>query len=87
MFDYEILRNRWVILVLFIGIALVLWVCLMYIDLWKPRKMKDDSPDEPETGYLGTWEGIPWTIKVISVVIILAMGYYTVELFIHPENW
>ncbi len=87
MFDYEILRNRQVILVLCSGIALVLFTCLFYIDIWKPRKLKDDKPDESDTRYLSTWEGIPWTIKVISAVISLAMVLYTIDLFIHPVNW
>ncbi|HEX2934794.1 MAG TPA: hypothetical protein VHO72_05525 [Bacteroidales bacterium] len=87
MFDYEILRNQRAILVLFSGVAIVLFVIIIYTDLWKPRKMKDNNPQEPDTRYLSTWEGIPWTIKVISVVIALAMALYTIQLFIHPTNW
>jgi heme/copper-type cytochrome/quinol oxidase subunit 2 len=87
MNEYEIFRNREVILVLFGGVALVLYVTLFYIDLWKPRKMKEDVPDETETRYLPVWEGIPWTIKVIVVVIMLAMSGYTIYLFIEPSNW
>lgn len=87
MFDYEILRNQRAILVLFSGVAIVIFVIIIYIDLWKPRKMNDNNPDEPATRYLSTWEGIPWSIKVISVVIALAMALYTINLFIHPTNW
>lgn len=87
MFDYEIFRNQRVILVLFTSVALVLLTSLFYIDMWKPRKLKEETPDEPDTRYLSTWEGIPWSVKVITVVLILAMGLYTIDLFIHPQNW
>lgn len=83
----EVFRNREVIIALFTGIALVLYVVLFYVDLWKPRKMKESEPDEPETRYLSVWEGIPWTIKVIMVVIVLAMIMYTIYLFINPPIW
>jgi heme/copper-type cytochrome/quinol oxidase subunit 2 len=87
MFDYELLRNRWVLLILFTGIAFILFVILYFMDLWKPRKMKEDKPDEFDTAYLTTMEGIPSTIKVIIVAITLFMAYYLVTIFLKPQSW
>ena len=87
MMEHELFYNREVVIVLFAGIALVLLVALFYVDLWKPRKMKEDIPEETETRYLSVWEGIPWTIKVIMMVIVFAMTSYTVYLFVNPPNW
>lgn len=83
----EVFRNREVIIALFAGIALVLYMALFYIDLWKPRKMKENEPDEPDARYLSVWEGIPWTIKVIVVIIVLAMAMYIIYLFVNPPVW
>jgi heme/copper-type cytochrome/quinol oxidase subunit 2 len=87
MMEHELFYNREVIIVLFAGIALVLLVALFYIDLWKPRKTKEDTPEETEVRYLSVWEGIPWMIKVIMMVIVFAMTSYTVYLFFYPPNW
>ncbi len=87
MISYEAFREREVIIVLAVGIAIVLYIILFYVDLWKPRKLKEGQPSETETRYLSVWEGIPWTIRVIAVIIVLSMAAYTVYLFTHPMNW
>lgn len=84
MDKHELFRNREVIIMLFSGFALVLLVVLFYIDLWKPRKMKGD---EPEINYLSVSEGIPWSVRVIAIVIVMAMTSYIVYLFMYPPNW
>lgn len=87
MMKEQVFYNREVLIVLFAGVALILFVVLLYLDIWKPRKMKEDNPEEPESRYLSTWEGIPWSIRVITAAIIFAMSAYTIYLFIHPVNW
>jgi hypothetical protein len=84
MFRYDVLREQWLIGVLFIGTALVLYVALYYYDLRKPRKLKDGVP---VLHYLSTWEGIPWSIKVTAFIFSISMLIYIVNLFINPRAW
>ncbi len=87
MYKLELFRNREAILTLCIALSIALYAGLLYIDLWKPRKETEDAPGQPKTGFLSVLEGIPWSLKVMIVVLILAMGSYVLYLFSHPINW
>jgi len=84
MFRYDTLREQWLIAVLFVGVALVLYLALYFYDLRKPRRMKDGVP---ELHYLSTWEGIPWSIKVTAFLFFLSMTVYIINLFANPRSW
>lgn len=83
----EILKHQWVIITLFGGVAFVLFFFLYYIDLWKPRKMKESNPEEYETDYLSANEAIPWIIKVLILVVVIFMIIYTIIAIYQPKNW
>ncbi len=86
MFQYEILRNRWVILMLFTGLVLLLIIALFFLDYFTPRKVSEEKPDEYET-HLSAWEGIPWGLKaVIGIILIFAVSY-SIYAIIHPNSW
>lgn len=87
MFGYEILRNRWAILALFIGAALVLLSVLFFLDYRMPRKKKADKPDEYEENHLSAWEGIPWSIKVLIFIIAVYGISYSIYSVINPNSW
>lgn len=83
----DLLKNQLVIITLFGGTALVLYFMLYYIDLWRPRKKKEQKPDEYETNYLSANEAIPWSIKIIILVVVVFMIYYTIFGINNPQNW
>jgi heme/copper-type cytochrome/quinol oxidase subunit 2 len=87
MIKEELFHNREVYVMLLAGVALILYMLLIFVDLWKPRKMKENAPEEPESRYLSVWEGIPWSVRVVTAVIVFAMGAYTVYMFVHPVKW
>lgn len=87
MFGYEILRNKWALIVLFGGAALVFYAILYLWDYYKERKMSETKPDEYETEYMTAWQAIPWTIKV-TVTVIVAFGIiYSIHALIYPNSW
>ncbi len=87
MFRYDTLREQWLITALFMGLALVLYFIVFYIDLETPRKKKAEKPDEYETGYLSVWKGIPWSVKIASTIIMIFMIIYMVQHIINPNSW
>ena len=72
---------------MFIGLALVLYFIVFYLDLERPRKKKAGKPDEFETNYLSIWQGIPWSLKIAATVIVIFMVIYLVYHIIHPNSW
>lgn len=87
MFRYDTLREQWFIAAMFIGVALVLYFLIFYLDLERPRKRKQDKPEEYETNYLSIMQGIPWSVKITTVVIMIFMFIYLVQHIIHPNSW
>jgi len=83
----DLLKNQLVIITLFGGTALVLYFIIYYIDLWRPRKKKEQNPEEYETNYLSANEAIPWSIKIIILVVVVFMIYYTIFGINNPQNW
>ena len=83
----DLLKNQLVIITLFGGTALVLYFMIYYIDLWRPRKKKEEKLDEYETNYLSANEAIPWAIKIIILVVVVFMIYYTIFGINNPQNW
>lgn len=72
---------------MFIGVALVLYFLIFYLDLERPRKKKRGKPEEFETNYLSAWEAIPWSVKITTVVIMIFMVIYLIQHIIHPNSW
>ncbi len=83
----DLFKNQLVIITLFGGAAVVLYFILYYIDLWRPRKKKEQNPEEYETNYLSANEAIPWSIKIIILVVVVFMIYYTIFGINNPQNW
>ena len=86
MFRYELLRNEWIILVLFAGTAMVFYLVLFYLDFWKPRE-KDEKSGEYRENYLSVFEGIPWALKVTIFLIVVIMTTYAIIRVIDPKSW
>ncbi len=87
MFGYEILRNKWVILMLFGGLALLFYVLVFYNDYHKSRKKRSDDPEKFETEYMGAWEAIPWSIKVTVAGIVIFALVYSIHAIIYPNSF
>ncbi len=87
MFGYEILRDKWVILMMLGGLALLIYVVVHYNDYHKPRKTKEGEPGEYETEYMGSWEAIPWSVKVTIAAILIFAVVYSVHAIIHPNSF
>jgi heme/copper-type cytochrome/quinol oxidase subunit 2 len=87
MFRYDTLREEWLIAAMFIGLAVVLYFLVFYIDLGRPRKRKQDNPEEYETNYLTAWQGIPWSVKIAAPLIMIFMVIYIIQHIIHPNSW
>jgi len=86
MYDYEVLRNQWIIFALLGGIVFVLFIIIGYLDLWKPRKRKTNS-DETDTEYMGAIESIPWILKVMFIGSFVFIVLYIIFRIINPPNW
>lgn len=87
MFRYDTLREQWLIVVLFMGVALVLLLIVFYIDLETLRRRKKDKPEEYETHYLSVWRGIPWSVKITATAIMIFMIIFLIEHMMHPNSW
>lgn len=87
MFRYDTLREEWLIAAMLIGLAAVLYFIVFYFDLERPRKRKQENPEEFETNYLSVWQGIPWSVKIAAPVIIIFMVIYIIIHIIHPNSW
>ncbi len=89
MFEYEFLRNQWVFVIVFGGLAAVFYVVLHYYDYLRPRKRKKKirQPDEYETNYMSVWQGIPWAIKVTITLIFVFAVIYSIHAVLHPNSW
>jgi len=86
MFRYELLRNEWVLLILFGGTALVFYVVLYYFDFWQPRP-RDEATGKHKLKFLSAFEGIPWSIKIIIFLIVVIMTTYAIVRIIYPKSW
>lgn len=88
MFGYELLREQWVILVLFIAACLIAFTALIYHELWKPRKKKKVGEEEVyETQYLSTWKGIPTSIKITIFLLLIYLVTYSTYAILNPNSW
>ena len=83
----DLLKHQWVIITLFGGAAAALYFILYYIDLWRPRKTRDDDPEAHDTNYMSANQAIPWSIKMIILVVVVFMILYTLVMFNNPKNW
>jgi hypothetical protein len=75
MFRYDDLREQWLIVALFVGVAMIFYLLLFYIDLSLPRKKKPGS-DEYQLHYLSWYKAIPWVIWVTAIGIMFFMFIY-----------
>ena len=87
MFRYDTLREQWLIITLFFGLAFVLFYIIISNDINRPREKKKDKPDEFRTEYLSVWQGIPWSVKIVVVVLFISMLTYQIVHIIHPNSW
>ncbi len=83
----DLLKHQWIILTLLGGTAAVLYFILYYIDLWKPRKTRESDPETYETNTMSANEAIPWSIKMIILVVVVFMAIYTMVMINNPKNW
>ena len=83
----DLLKHQWIILTLLGGTAAVLYFILYYIDLWRPRKMKESDPEAHDTNYMSANQAIPWSVKMIILVVFVFMLLYTVVMINNPKNW
>lgn len=87
MFGYEILRNQWVILVVFGGLAFVFYFMVHFYDYQKPRKRKQSNPEEYETEYMTARQAIPLSIKVLVTAILVFAIIFSIHAINHPQSW
>ncbi len=87
MFEYEFLRNQWVFVVIFGGLAAVFYVVLHYYDYHKPRKKKNKHSDDYETNYMSAWQGVPWSVKITIALIFVFAVIYSIHAVLHPNSW
>jgi hypothetical protein len=83
----ELLKHQWVIMALFGGAASALYIILYYVDFWRPRKVKDDDPETYDENYMSANRAIPWSIKMIILVLVAFMFFYTLVMIYNPKNW
>jgi heme/copper-type cytochrome/quinol oxidase subunit 2 len=83
MFRYDDLREQWLIVYFFVGIALIFYLVLFYIDTSLPRKKKPAS-EEFELHYLSWHKAIPWSIWVTAISVLLFMFIYLLIHLIYP---
>jgi hypothetical protein len=92
MFSLDVLHDRWIIMVLAGGPALVGAMALAYLAIWTPRRpqdaarpataikeeySEDESPPQP----------IPW-ILILTYAGVAAYGMlYCVARALRPPNW
>ena len=87
MFAYELLRNQWVMIALFGGLALVFYFVLHFQDYYLPRKHKANNREEYETNHMGAWQAIPWSVKVTIIVILIFGITYSIYVLLNPQSW
>lgn len=87
MFGYEILRNKWAWIVLFGGVALVIYSIVFLLDYWKKRKLKDGINGMYETEYMTAWQAMPWTVKITIAVIVVFGIIFSISQLTNPTSW
>jgi hypothetical protein len=92
MFSLEVLQNRWLILALAGGIALVLAVILAYMALWRPRR--EDGPGgqfapeaEEAPGHETPHPPVPWFLILTFLGIAAYAVIYVIVQAVRPPNW
>jgi heme/copper-type cytochrome/quinol oxidase subunit 2 len=76
MFDFEVLRDQWIIAALGGGVILVLVAVLAYIPVWGPRTRggHEEGTVGPEESWAEAWHYIPWLV----VLTVLGTTVYAV---------
>ena len=82
MYQLSVLQNQWLILALFGGAVLMLFVVAAYLMMWRPRSL---SP-QPIAGLRQLAGWIPWFIVVLFIFIIIYQLTYTIILHYYPAN-
>jgi uncharacterized membrane protein YadS len=82
MVEYTIINNETAVLAIIIGIALLVFVVLFYIDMWQQRKPAHENESENRW-----WKPIPWTLKITYIGSAVFAVIYTIYRIINPPNW
>ena len=89
MFRLDVLQNQWLILALVGGTALVLFVALAYVAVWRagrngdgssPRRMQGVGAEPPASS-------VPWIVIVFWVAAALYAVVYIVQAALNPPTW
>lgn len=103
MFSLEVLQNRWLILALAGGVALVLAVILAHMALWRPRREEgpgaavpaggdeadglEDASGQAAPGHETPHPPVPWFLILTFLGIAAYAVIYVIVQAVRPPNW
>jgi heme/copper-type cytochrome/quinol oxidase subunit 2 len=83
MFRLDVLQNQWLILALVGGTALVLFVALAYVAVWRAAR----NGDAPQAAPGHARNPVPWIVIVFWLVAALYAVVYIVQAVLSPPTW
>jgi predicted MFS family arabinose efflux permease len=86
MYRLNLLQNQWLILALFVGLALIGGLVLAYLAMWRPRE--EEAPkDAAQSAPARPSSPVPWVLIVTYLFAVLYVVVYTFILRRNPPNW
>jgi putative exporter of polyketide antibiotics len=86
----DVLQNRWLILVLLGGTALVLGVVLAYMAIWRGRDVApagEDAAGAKPSARPWLRSFFPWVLVLTYAGMLAYVVIYTFVLASNPPNW
>ena len=96
MFRLDVLQNQWLILALVGGTALVLFVALAYVAVWRAARSGEETRAGAVTsplrqqgveGPMPARSPVPWIVIVFWVAAALYAVVYIVQAALNPPTW
>ncbi len=89
MLEYWVLQDRWLILGFFGGLAMIVFVTLVYFAIWRPRE--EERVDFHITGLKSLFAWLiwfmPWILVLTYICTISFIIIYLVARHFNPPNW
>jgi F0F1-type ATP synthase assembly protein I len=85
MLRLDVLQNQWLILALVGGTALVLFVALAYVAVW--RVQRREAAEGEVRAAPPPQSTIPWIVIVFWVAAVVYAAVYIVQAVLNPPTW
>ncbi len=83
----DVLQNRWLILTMLGGPALILALVLSYLALWRARSPENQPGAESWTFRAWLMFTFPWVLALTYVGLAVYIVVYTLAQSAYPPNW